>query len=245
MTQYKPEECAFAFNPDENKMSLTLPDSRIVRLIYNCRVNGAGGENMDVGNRVWLEGHEDITDAVNTKFLIHEHTGNVGSGSTEFMLQKQNAYNFRVLPGVSFELYGDTVRQGSNTITVGGKKLYYYATFTTDQNGMVMIEEDGLAAGHLYALRELDPPPGYLPQETPYLFYMENVPNGTALDVDIVAEGALVVIKNYAITYELPKTGGAGSGWLVMGGLALCLTALSLLYRKRRREDPFSPESIL
>ena len=231
-----PEECAFAYNPDENSMSLTLPDGHPIRLTYNCKVTGDSKDTVTVKNTVRIEGYQDIHDEKNTTFVIHENTGTVGNQSIGFMLQKQDGYNFKPLPGVSFELYGDVKRSNGNSITVQGKQLWYYATFTTDQeNGMVLI--DTLSAGHLYALKELTPPNGYLSQEEPYLFYMENPPDGNALDVDIVAEGSLVVIKNYPISYTLPKTGAAGTHWFTLCGLILCLPVIYQFYRKRRKED--------
>ena len=101
---------------------------------------------------------------------------------------------------------------------------------------MVNIAESQLSAEHLYALRELEPPAGYLPQEKPYLFYMVYPPRGVTTDIDSVAEGALVVIKNYPVAYALPDTGGAGTHLFVAGGLAICLLTIYLFYVKRRRE---------
>ena len=94
-----------------------------------------------------------------------------------------------------------------------------------------------MSSGHLYALRELEPPAGYLPQEEPYLFYMEHRPNSSSLEADIVAEGALVVIKNFPITYTLPKTGAMGSQWFTLCGLMLSLPVTYQFYRKRKKED--------
>ena len=122
---------------------------------------------------------------------------------------------------------------------MGNKKLYYYKTFTTDANGMVEIADSQLAAEHLYALVETTSPEGYLPQKEPYLFYMERPPLGGSADIDSIAEGALVVIKNYPFTYVLPQTGGTGPPlYTAVGGL-LMLAALLLLYnqKKRRKED--------
>ena len=237
--QRTPEQCKFAYNPDENKMTFSLPDSAIIRLKYDCRVNGTGGNTVDVGNTVQLEGYSAIQDIVNTEFLIREHSGSADASSKSFILQKQDGYSFKPIPGVSFELYGDTERTGSHTIYVGNKKLYYYKTFTTDANGMVEIADSQLAAEHLYALVETTSPEGYLPQKEPYLFYMERPPLGGSADIDSIAEGALVVIKNYPFTYVLPQTGGTGPPlYTAVGGL-LMLAALLLLYnqKKRRKED--------
>ena len=62
---------------------------------------------------------------------------------------------------------------------------------------------------------------------------------GGSTDIDVVAEGALVVIQNYPYGYELPKTGGAGNYLYVGAGLLLILTSAAYLmykHRKRRRE---------
>lgn len=234
-----PEQCGFAYNPDQNRMTFTLPDSQVIRLSYNCRVNGIGGDLVDVGNTVELEGYSSIQDVVNAKFEVRKHIGNADASSKFFYLQKQDAYSFRVLPGVSFALYGETAREESKTITAGGKTLYYYDTFTTGENGMVQIAESQLSAGYLYALKEIAPLAGYLPQEEPYLFYMEHPPTGVTTDIGSVAEGALVVIQNVPVSYELPETGGAGTDPYTVGGVLLSTAALTLLYyhKKRRREE--------
>lgn len=230
-----PEQCSFAYNPVENKMTFTLPDSTIIRLQYDCRVNSNGGNTVEVGNTVYLEGYSSIQDIVHADFLIREHSGRVDASSKTFVLQKQDAYTFQPLPGVSFELYGDTERSGSKTITVGNKTLYYYRTFTTGPNGMVDIGDTQLSSEHLYALKEVAPLPGYQAQKEPYLFYMEWAPLGASGEINVVAEGALVVIRNIPYIYELPKTGGHGIQWYPMAGLALILLGLSCEYRRRRK----------
>ena len=119
--------------------------------------------------------------------------------------------------------------------------MWYYGKFETDEaNGMVRIASGMLAPGYLYALVELDPLNGYLPQEKPYLFYMEFQSPSATVTADIVADGGLVVIKNYPVTYALPKTGALGSHWFTLSGLALSLPVTYQFYRKRRKEDPDS-----
>lgn len=234
-----PQSCDFTYDPTENEMTFTMPDSKIIRLKYDCRVNDTGGQTVDVGNRVWLEGYSSIQDVVNAEFHVRDHTGSADASSKSFILQKQDRNTLRVLPGVSFKLYGDTERTGSDTIQFGTKTLYYYETFTTAENGMIEVAETQLSAGHLYALVEVAPPEGYMPLEEPYVFYMVYVPAGGIAGVDVVAEGALVVIQNTPIGYELPETGGAGNYWYTMAGLLLMLTSTAYLlyrYKKRRKE---------
>lgn len=234
------DDCDFTYEPDLNRMNFTLPDSRIIRLTYECKVNATGGRATNVKNTVELEGYSTIQDAVDTMFEVKDHHGEAGASSTFFTLQKQDAYTLHALPDVSFELYGDTAPavDGKTTIVVDGATMYYYGTFTTDDHGRVTIAHTRLARGHKYALVEVEPPPGYLEQEEPYVFYMEyNAPEG----FDTVAEGGFVVIQNYPFGYELPETGGAGHSLYIGAGLLLILTSaayLMYIHSKRRKEVP-------
>ena len=234
------DECNFTFEPNRNRMNFTLPDNEIIRLKYECKVIATGGRATNVYNTVELEGYSTIQDAVDTMFEVKDHHGEAGASSTFFTLQKQDAYTLHALPDVSFELYGDTAPavDGKTTIVVDGATMYYYGTFTTDDHGRVTIAHTRLAQGHKYALVEVEPPPGYLEQEEPYVFYMEyNAPEG----FDTVAEGGFVVIQNYPFGYELPETGGAGYSLYIGAGLLLILTSaayLMYIHSKRRKEVP-------
>ena len=189
-----------------------------------------------------LEGYSSIQDVVDSVFEVRDHTGSADGSGGSFVLQKQDAYTHQTLPHVSFKLYGNVDPSGAEeTIVVGGSTLYYYGTFTTDAHGRVKVEHTQLTKGHMYALVE-DPrttPAGYLPQDEPYVFYMEERPLGGLPDIDVIFEGAFVVIENYPYGYELPKTGGAGNDLYVGAGLLLILTSAAYLmykHRKRRRE---------
>ena len=234
------DECNFTFEPDRNRMNFTLPDNEIILLKYECKVNATGGRATNVKNTVELEGYSSIQDAVDTMFEVKDHHGSASASSTSFTLQKQDAYTLHGLPNVSFELYGDTDPVGEEkTLDVGGGPiLHYYGTFTTDEHGRVEIKHSQLTSGHKYALVEVEPPPGYLEQEEPYVFYMGyDAPAG----IDIVAEGGFLVIQNYPIGYELPETGGAGYSLYIGAGLLLILTSaayLMYIHSKRRKEVP-------
>ena len=141
-----------------------------------------------------------------------------------------------------FDLYGDD-SSGSDdqtkTIYANNKTLYHYGTYNVGDTGEMLIEHTRLWSGHLFALVEREPPLGYLPQEEPYLFYMDY----GDVDPDVISwvnAGGILVIENFPMkSYELPATGGVGREVYAVGGWLLILAAGILLYnqKKCRKED--------
>ena len=68
----------------------------------------------------------------------------------------------------------------------------------------------------------------------PYVFYMENPPEGMTTDIDIVFNEAIQVVKNYPMDYHLPETGGSGMELYTFGGWLLILAAGILLYNQKK-----------
>ena len=236
-------DCKFSYDQDKNQMTFNLPDEKVIRLTYSCRVSGLSGETAQIGNVVELHGRSTIQDFVDTEFKIKEHQGSADGSSTslKFHLQKQDGNNHNSLAGVTFRLYGDVKHNSDESLTTAnGKVLYYYDSYTTGADGIALIAHTYLAAGHLYALVEESPPSGYVALSEPYVFYMENPPEGLTTDIDVVFNESIQVVKNYPIVYELPETGGAGTNLYTTAGLLLMLTSAAyLMYRHkaRRRED--------
>ena len=232
-------DCKFSYDQDKNQMTFNLPDEKVIRLTYSCRVSGISGETAQIGNVVELHGRSTIQDFVDTEFKIKEHQGSADGSSTslKFHLQKQDGNNHNSLAGVTFRLYGDVKHNSDESlITANGKVLYYYDSYTTGADGIALIAHTYLAAGHLYALVEESPPSGYVALSEPYVFYMENPPEGLTTDIDVVFNESIQVVKNYPIVYELPETGGAGTNLYTMAGLMLMLISTAfLLYRRRKR----------
>jgi uncharacterized surface anchored protein len=207
-------DCKFSYDQDKNQMTFNLPDEKVIRLTYSCRVSGLSGETAQIGNVVELHGRSTIQDFVDTEFKIKEHQGSADGSSTslKFHLQKQDGNNHNSLAGVTFRLYGDVKHNSDESLTTAnGKVLYYYDSYTTGADGIALIAHTYLAAGHLYALVEESPPSGYVALSEPYVFYMENPPEGLTTDIDVVFNESIQVVKNYPIVYELPETGGAGT----------------------------------
>lgn len=236
-------DCKFSYDQDKNQMTFNLPDEKVIRLTYSCRVSGISGETAQIGNVVELHGRSTIQDFVDTEFKIKEHQGSADGSSTslKFHLQKQDGNNHNSLAGVTFRLYGDVKHNSDESlITANGKVLYYYDSYTTGADGIALIAHTYLAAGHLYALVEESPPSGYVALSEPYVFYMENPPEGLTTDIDVVFNESIQVVKNYPIVYVLPETGGTGNQMYTMAGLLLMLiSAAYLMYSTyfRRREE--------
>ena len=235
-----PMDCHFAYNPDENKITLHLPDEKVIRINYNCAVHGIGGETVEIQNAVELNGRSLIQDLVDTQFYIHDHQGSADASSEAFYLQKQDGNNHNSLAGVTFHLYGDVQSETPDDfIVIGNRKFYYLTSHTTDSNGISYIDDSQLTAGHMYVLVEDSPPDGYVALEEPFVFYMEKRPPGGDSEIPCIVNGQLVVIENFPPGYELPATGGAGTTSYTMGGLLLMMAAAILLYShssKRRKE---------
>ena len=121
-------------------------------------------------------------------------------------------------------------------------------TETSDADGKVTFTR--IPSGHTYTLTETKAPEGYSKTFDKYrvtVAYGEltvqkldesNEPvEGTIWNLD---DQDVIVNKGF---YELPSTGGSGTTWFTVGGLALGLTAGLGLYqikRRRRREDTAS-----
>lgn len=236
-----PTDCHFTYNPDENKMTLSVPDGKILRINYNCVVHGTGGETVHITNTVELDGQSWVKDIEESQFYIWNSQGRADASSEAFYLQKQDGNNHHVLAGVTFHLYGDVQSDTPNDyILVDGQRFYHYKSHTTNENGIAYIDDTQLTAEHLYVLVEESPPTGYVALEEPFMFYMEERPPGGDPEIPCVVNGEFVVIENFPIGYELPATGGAGTTSYTMGGLLLMMAAAILLYShssKRRKED--------
>ena len=244
-----PADCHFNYNPDENKITLNLPDECAIRITYNCAVHGIGGETVDVQNTVEIMGRSLVQSVVNMEFAIREHQGSADASSEAFYLQKQDGNNHNALAGVTFHLYGSVQPDASHvrpdnvdgSVLIDNKELYYYESFTTQENGIVHIQDSQLTAGYLYALVEESPPAGYVALEEPYLFYMEERPLGGSMEIPCVINGEFVVIENFPHAYELPKTGGAGTTYYAMGGLLIMMAAILLYSHSQKRKKGENP----
>ena len=112
----------------------------------------------------------------------------------------------------------------------------------------------GIPSGHSYDLSETEVPPGYAANGNTYTVQVAydrisvtvrdlsgNVRMWTQEEGGTAwSDGGVIVNNTY---YELPSTGGSGTQWFTVGGLALVLTAGFGLYRikrRRRREDTAS-----
>ena len=106
----------------------------------------------------------------------------------------------------------------------------------------------GIPSGHSYDLSETKVPDGYSKTGEHYVVtvaydevMVQVLGTNYAPIGSLNTDGTGVIINN--TYYALPSTGGSGTGWFTVGGLALVLTAGFGLYRikrRRRREDTAS-----
>ena len=101
----------------------------------------------------------------------------------------------------------------------------------------------GIPSGHTYTLAETKVPSGYAATGNRYTVVVAY--DNTSVSVyDVSGKKAAwdgVIVNN--TYYELPSTGGGGTKWFTVGGLALMTAAgfgLCRIKRKRRREDTAS-----
>ena len=111
------------------------------------------------------------------------------------------------------------------------------ATATSDENGTVIFKH--IPSGHKYVLKETKVPTGYSSNGNSYgvaVAYDELTVTVTAYD-DSPGTWDGEIVNN--VYYELPSTGGTGTGLYIAGGLLLMAASGILLYikNKRRKEE--------
>ena len=155
----------------------------------------------------------------------------------EIVVEKKCTTTDELLPGAVFGLYSASeddmvsdeafavlTEQLKNApqkeLTVENQTWYLMDIQSTDFNGQ--IRWSGLIAERYYVL-ELQAPEGY----------MLNAQPGQMVDADF-AEPVLVTVTNLP-SYNLPRTGGPGTGMIYGAGTALTGISLLLGWRKKRR----------
>ena len=168
----------------------------------------------------------------------------------ELVFQKQDNRG-NALAGAEFTLtHSDKCKlcrgDGVNQVSVAPRMA------VSGENGEVNFA--GIPSGHSYDLSETEVPPGYAANGNTYTVQVAydrisvtvrdlsgNVRMWTQEEGGTAwSDGGVIVNNTY---YELPSTGGSGTQWFTVGGLALVLTAGFGLYRikrRRRREDTAS-----
>lgn len=222
-----------------NRLTFVVPDELHIRIDYTTLITESG--LVSVNNAVRIDGKAQVSDLIDAVFRVDDHSGGASGSLHSVTLLKQDGTTDMPLPDVTFLLYGpmgdpdavvpDTAEEIITTDR--GKNLYYIGSYTTGADGTVEIETQYLTVGGPYALVEVAPPAGYNKLEEPVYFYFYNPdPDGIIQTVTTI-----IAVENYSFGYVLPETGGQGTVYLTVTGLALMmLSAVCVAYAKKRRK---------
>lgn len=224
------------YDQTANRLTFVLPDELHIRIDYTTLITESG--QVSVNNAVRVDGKAQITDFINAKFHVQDHSGGATGSIHNITLIKQDGDSDERLPGVSFYMYGpmgdpDAVLPdgvSKSIVADNGKNLYYIGSYTTGEDGTVKIETQYLTLGGPYALVEAAPPEGYMALGKPvYFYFYEPDPDGIIQTVT-----TLIAVENYTYGFVLPETGGAGIFPLAIIGISLM--AYPVLYSTIRRK---------
>ncbi len=230
-----------------NKLTFTVPDSLHIRADYTTLIT----ENslVSVGNSVEIIGKAQVSDIIDAVFKVDEHSGDASASMNEITLLKQDGATNSRLSGVTFHLYGlvgntsAVLPEGAaqTIVTDNNKTLKYIGSYTTGEDGTVLIRNQYLTVGGPYALVEDKAPEGYNPLTKPeYFYFYDTDPDGIYQTVTTI-----IAIENYTYTFVLPETGGTGTLPLTIIGSVLMTAPIlySIIRRKRERRLTRSPDT--
>ena len=132
-------------------------------------------------------------------------------------LTKRDVATSAPLPNTGIEILDE-----SRNVVVAGR---------TDANGIFIFEE--LPAG-IYYFREFDPPPGFVLDETPIRFEIRE--HGVTVKAEMTNQ-------RIEERRSLPQTGDSTTMLLPLLGAALSLTAIGIVYAKRKKSNAEQAES--
>ena len=164
-----------------------------------------------------------------------DFTGKIIHTTTRFSIQKVDSENISItLPDAVFDLYK---WDGSKYVKVNTDPNQY----TSAANGLISFPD--LEYNTAYKLVETTSPIGYIIGDEPYYIILEHsdtnsYPVCKPDDFKGSDPGSLLYVRNEASdgNYELPSTGGMGTHWFILGGLAMMLGAGTLIIKTQRRK---------
>lgn len=162
-----------------------------------------------------------------------DFTGKIIHTTTRFSIQKVDSENISItLPDAVFDLYQ---WDGSKYVKVNTDPNQY----TSAANGLISFPD--LEYNTAYKLVETTSPIGYIIGDEPYYIILEHsdtnsYPVCKPSDFTGSDPGSLLYVQNEASdgNYELPSTGGMGTHWFILGGLAMMLGAGTLIIKTQR-----------
>lgn len=228
------------YDQANNKLTFVVPDELHIRVDYTTLITQSG--LVSVNNAVKIDGKAQVSDIIDAIFKVEEYSGGASGSIHNMTLLKQDGDTDMPLPGVTFLLYGPvgdpdaTVPDGADAtiIAENGQTIQYIGSYTTGNDGSVLVETQYLTLGGPYAFVETAPPSGYRILEKPvnFFFYSPD-PNGAVQTITTI-----LAIENFMYSYVLPETGGPGSLYLTVSGFALTVLPVMcvMLCSKRKKK---------
>ncbi len=254
------EDNGWALMPETEigQFKLMVPDGKALLVTYNALIPTLG-TGIPVSNKAGIEGVVNADTGFDRTINVNSiNAGGSASTSTLNFEKVDSIDKTKKLSGAKFKFYivlddtGDESGDGNedklektDTITVGGKKYSCHSEsdweFTTNDDGVYEIQSGWrLAPGNYYILEEITPPAGYEGLKEPVLFYFgaaNQVNTETHPGATTALPGGTLTVDDPPIQYSLPETGGSGTVFYVVTGLALILGGgIVLTAQKRRRQ---------
>ena len=249
-------------SPDgTNKFNLCVPDELGLEVTYRVKVNGTLNQVYDLWNEVTLYGKKTLSDKEETNFKIQEASGGV-TGNTSFRLYKMEAGSAdKFLDGAEFDLYkagagGDATvtPEGGSAVSLERQRGKIIPRATPDDNGQLGVtfyQVTDSERDSYFMLVETQAPDGHQLDPTPIVFRAGEEPEGgpetvtvaigeNTWTVEVVylnAERNSYTVYNTPDAFQLPESGGPGSGELYILGGALILASLTLYYTRPRKKE--------
>lgn len=224
----------------ENQYKLKVPDKVHLRIKYEALITEMG--DVKISNKASIDGVERAEDSYEKILKVDEIFAGGSGGTYQMEIEKVDSkHTDKKLANAKFKLYivGEESSDLTETkqITVGSTEYTCHSEkeseFITDEDGRCIITKWFLIPGSYYILEEITPPDGYQSLE-PILFYFGLKDAETDPDVEIVPPDGTLIIADPPIEYNLPETGGPGTLFYIVTGLALVLGSRILLMVRRR-----------
>ena len=185
----------------DNQFTIYVPDNTYVKITYQAQVVGATGQEVQVGNGAYFEGHKSTSDenTISQKVAVLKSSGQAKSEPLIWLSKKNESA--QAIGGVNFRL--DSYNQDTNEWTTVRDDIV-----TTDDSSSKGVKIDELELNTFYRLVETKAADGYVLDDTPHYFYLTRDENP---DIDypegVSADDTFVSIPGTTLNvYNTPYT---------------------------------------
>lgn len=145
-------------------LTITVPNSKALKITYNVAPQGAVGDVVEISNNVVIEGYASSAARHSQKWTVNKSNAGTDATSYGITISKANDGGNIALEGAEFELYqvdldastpGNLVKSRVETVGANPK--------ATDASGLVSFgdKDNPLASNTLYCFVETKAPAGY------------------------------------------------------------------------------------